>query len=204
MATSMSKKFEKYWKKSSTTLAVACFLDPRYKKRLIEFYMRKFYGNSCQVHIDELVDVIKKLYQFYAAEAPSSSRPKSGSNEPGDTDTTDLLVDNTDEELESFLYDNDGANGDDMNELDKYMADPPLRLSGQFDILAWWKNQTDEYPVLAKIARDLLAVQVSTVASESAFSAGGRVVDPFRSRLDPEMVEALICMKDWVAAEKRG
>jgi len=146
--------------------------------------MRKFYGNSCQVHIDELVDVIKKLYQFYAAEAPSSSRPKSGSNEPGDTDTADLLVDNRDEELESFLYDNDGANGDDMNELDKYMADPPLRLSGQFDILAWWKNQTDEYPVLAKIARDLLA-EVSTVASESAFSAGGRVADPFRSRLDP-------------------
>jgi hypothetical protein len=204
MATSMSKKFEKYWKKSSTTLAVACFLDPRYKKRLIEFYMRKFYGNSCQVHIDELVDVIKKLYQFYAAEAPSSSRPKSGSNEPRDTDTANLLVDNRDEELESFLYDNDGANGDDMNELEKYMADPPLRLSGQFDILAWWKNQTDEYPVLAKIARDMLAVQVSTVASESAFSAGGRVVDPFRSRLDPEMVEALICMKDWVAAEKRG
>ena len=93
MATSMSKKFEKYWKKSSTTLAVACFLDPRYKKRLIEFYMRKFYGNSCQVHIDELVDVIKKLYQFYAAEAPSSSRPKSGSNEPREIDTTDLLVD---------------------------------------------------------------------------------------------------------------
>jgi len=42
------------------------------------------------------------------------------------------------------------------------------------------------------------------VTSESAFSAGGRVVDPFRSRLDPKMVEALICMKDWVAAERRG
>jgi hypothetical protein len=84
------------------------------------------------------------------------------------------------------------------------MADPPLRISGQFDILAWWKNQIDEYPILAKIARDLLVVQVSTVASESAFSAGGRVIDPFRSRLDPEMAEALICMKVWVAAGRRG
>ena len=91
-----------------------------------------------------------------------------------------------------------------MNELDKYMADPPLRLSGQFDILAWWKNQTNEYPILSKIAYDLLAVHVSTVASESTFSAGGRVVDPFHSRLDPEMVEALICMKYWVAAGRRG
>ncbi|KAG2582497.1 hypothetical protein PVAP13_6KG109972 [Panicum virgatum] len=170
---------------------------------VVEFYMRKFYGNACQVHVDELIDVIKKLYQFYAAEAPSSSRAKSGSNEPREIDTADLLVDTGDEELESFLYETNGANGDDMNELEKYMADPPLRLSGQFDILAWWKNQTDEYPILAKIARDLLAVQVSTVASESAFSAGGRVVDPFCSHLDPEMVEALICIKDWVAAGRR-
>jgi hypothetical protein len=50
----------------------------------------------------------------------------------------------------------------------------------------------------------LLVVEVSTVASESAFSAGGCVVDPFRSRLEPEMVEALICMKDWVAVGQRG
>jgi len=202
MATSMSRKFEKYWKKSSTTLVVACFLDPRYKKRLIEFYMRKFHGISSQVHVDELVDVMKKLYQFYAAAAPSSSRPKSGSNDAKDTD--DMLVDSGDDELENFLYESSGHGADDMNELDKYMVDPPLRLSGQFDILAWWKNQADEYPILSKIARDLLAVQVSTVASESTFSAGGRVVDPFRSRLNPKMVEALICMKDWVAAERRG
>jgi hypothetical protein len=204
MASSMSRKFEKYWKKSSTTLAVACFLDPRYKKRLIEFYMRKFYGNSSQDHVDELVSVIKKLYQFYVIDTPSSSRPKSRSDAPKQTDTTDLLVDDGDDELESFLDESSGHDTDAMNKLDKYMADPPLRLSGHFDILAWWKYQTDEYPILAKIARDLLAVQVSTVASESAFSAGGRVVDPFRSRLEPEMVEALICMKDWVAAGQRG
>ena len=66
------------------------------------------------------------------------------------------------------------------------------------------KNQTDEYPVLSRIAHDLLVVQVSTVASESSFSAGGRVVDPFRSRLEPETVEALICLKDWTAAQRRG
>jgi hypothetical protein len=203
MASSMSKKFEKYWKKSSTTLVVACFLDPRYKKRLIEFYMRKFHGMSAQVHVDELVDVIKKMYQFYVvvAAAPTSSRPKTGVM---DIDTTDLLVDNEDDELENFLYESSGHDATNLNELEKYMADPPLRLSGQFDILAWWKNQTNEYPVLSKITHDLLVVQVSTVASEAAFSAGGRVVDPFRSRLEPEMVEAFICMKDWVAAGRRG
>jgi len=168
--------------------------------------MRKFHGSASHVHVDQLVDVIKKLYQFYVNDAPMSSRPKSKSNGPSDMDidTADLLVDSGDDELESYLYESSGPNGNDMNELDKYMADPPLRLTGQFDILAWWKNQTDEYLVLSRIAHDLLAVQVSTVASESAFSAGGRVVDPFRSRLEPEIVEALICFKDWIAAERRG
>jgi hypothetical protein len=50
----------------------------------------------------------------------------------------------------------------------------------------------------------VMAIQVSTVASESVFSAGGRVIDPYRSRLDPEMVEALICTKDWIAATNKG
>jgi hypothetical protein len=85
MAISMSKKFEKYWKKSITTLAVTCFLDPRYKKRLIEFYMRKFYGNAYQPH----VDVIKNLNQFYSTSQPSTSRARSGS-EHMDSDTADL------------------------------------------------------------------------------------------------------------------
>jgi hypothetical protein len=34
MAFAMSEKFEKYWKKSNSALAVASFLDPRYKKKL--------------------------------------------------------------------------------------------------------------------------------------------------------------------------
>jgi hypothetical protein len=43
---------------------------------------------------------------------------------------------------------------------------------------------------------------VSTVASESAFSAGGLVVDPYRNRLGPEIVESLICQR-WVATFRK-
>ena len=72
------------------------------------------------------------------------------------------------------------------------------------DILAYWKNNTDKYPILAQIVRDMMAIQVSTVASESAFSGTRRVVDPHRNRLDPEMVQALICAKDWIHAASKG
>jgi hypothetical protein len=35
---------------------------------------------------------------------------------------------------------------------------------------------------------DVLAVSVSTVAPKSAFSTGGRILDPFRSSLSSDMV----------------
>ncbi|CAN1312021.1 Zinc finger BED domain-containing protein RICESLEEPER 2 [Linum perenne] len=48
------------------------------------------------------------------------------------------------------------------------------------------------------MARDVLAVPISSVASESAFSTGERVLSNFRSSLTPAIVEALICAEDWL------
>ena len=200
MAIAMSEKFEKYWTCSSMSLAVACFLDPRYKKKLLEYYMRKFYGDYYQIHLDEFLTVVKNLYQFYAS---SSSKNKSDVNQNEHLSPTDPLAENRNDELESFLYDDHGPDSSDTNELDKYMAEPLLKQN-PFDILSYWKNNTDKYPILSQIARDMMAIQVSTVASESAFSGAGRIIDPYRNRLDPEIVQALICTKDWVHAAKKG
>ena len=67
-----------------------------------------------------------------------------------------------------------------------------------FNILAWWKRNTNKYSILSRLARDVLAIPVSTVASESAFSTGRRILDPFRSSLPPEMVQSLICTQNWL------
>lgn len=45
------------------------------------------------------------------------------------------------------------------------------------------------------MAKDFLVVPVS---SESAFSTGGRVIDPHHDRLAPDTIEALICAQDWL------
>nr|CAD1842356.1 unnamed protein product [Ananas comosus var. bracteatus] len=70
-----------------------------------------------------------------------------------------------------------------------------------FDILGWWRNNGLKYPTLQLIARDILAIPVSTVASESAFSIGGRIVNPNRNRLTSETLEALMCARNWLWAE---
>ena len=65
-----------------------------------------------------------------------------------------------------------------------------------FDILGWWKLHGPEYPVLSCIARDVLDIQASTVASESSFSVGGRTISDQRNKL-----KALICLQDWLNAD---
>ncbi|KAK9910986.1 hypothetical protein M0R45_034916 [Rubus argutus] len=89
------------------------------------------------------------------------------------------------------------------NEVDKYLADRQVNaLSKGFDVATWWKGNASAFPILSKLAKDIFAIPCSTVASENAFSLGKRVVEPFRSSLTPQMVEALVCTSDWLRAEQ--
>ena len=88
------------------------------------------------------------------------------------------------------------------NEFDKYLTENCESRSRdvKFQILRWWKVNSNRYQVLSKLAKDVLAIPVSTIASESVFSIGGRILDPFRSSLSPLMVQNLVCAQDWLQA----
>ncbi|KAL2526756.1 BED zinc finger [Abeliophyllum distichum] len=72
-----------------------------------------------------------------------------------------------------------------------------------FDILKWWRQHQRSYPILSKMVRDLLTTPVSTVASEAAFSISGRILSDIKSRLKVDILESLLCLKDWDNAELR-
>ena len=93
---------------------------------------------------------------------------------------------------------NSGGSSSSKSGLDKFLAEEPEDDGPKFDILDWWKVNSSRFPILACLARDVLAVPISTVASKSAFSTGGRILDEFRSSLTPFMVEALVCTQDWL------
>ena len=44
----------------------------------------------------------------------------------------------------------------------------------------------------SEMARDILAIPISSAAFEAAFSMGGRVLSPFKSALTPRVVKALL------------
>jgi hypothetical protein len=96
---------------------------------------------------------------------------------------------------------NNGGNSRISNhksELDKYLPEDCEDPDEKLDVITWWKLNASRYPIIAHMARDVLAIPISTVASESAFSTGGRILDDFRSSLTPFMVEAIVCSQDWL------
>ena len=91
-----------------------------------------------------------------------------------------------------------GANSNAKSELDKYLAEDTEDQEMKFDILAWWRSNACRFPILARLARDVLAIPITSVALESAFSTSGRILDDFRTSLTPFMLEALVCAQDWL------
>ena len=49
--------------------------------------------------------------------------------------------------------------------------------------LKWWKQNENELPLLAGVAKSYLAVQVTSASSERMFSLGGRLGTDFRHNL---------------------
>ncbi|GJQ96003.1 zinc finger BED domain-containing protein RICESLEEPER 2-like protein [Tanacetum coccineum] len=72
-----------------------------------------------------------------------------------------------------------------------------------FDVLGFWKAKENQFPVLSRMAMDILSVQASSVASESAFSTSGRLLTIRRTRLTPESLEMCMCLKDHLDAQER-
>jgi len=73
-----------------------------------------------------------------------------------------------------------------------------LSVTPEFDILSWWKTNGLKFLTFQAIARDLLAIPITIVASESAFSTGGKTLTSHRSRLHHITIKALMCTRSWI------
>ncbi|KAK9676103.1 hypothetical protein RND81_11G054200 [Saponaria officinalis] len=71
------------------------------------------------------------------------------------------------------------------------------------DLLGWWRGQRRQLPVMSAMAQDFLSAQVSSVASDRAFSASKRVLDEKRTSLRSDTFEMCVCYKDWMDADDR-
>ncbi|KAM8732866.1 E3 SUMO-protein ligase ZBED1-like [Acanthopagrus schlegelii] len=79
------------------------------------------------------------------------------------------------------------------DEVRRYRLRRPAGL--QENPLAWWKENKNEYPLLARLARRYLCVPGTSVASERVFSTAGDIITAKRSCLTPGHVNELLFLQ---------
>ncbi|KAI8550331.1 hypothetical protein RHMOL_Rhmol06G0097100 [Rhododendron molle] len=208
IAFSMNEKLDKYWGKGdkmNLLLYVAAVLDPRKKLDYLEFCFIRLHGEDTAKAMKQNVkNCLIRLFEDYAKhdknslEVPNVCLASASTTAMAIDDDFDDPHKSLASQFSSYMEQQYSISS--KSEVDKYLAES-CEAEGddsKFDILMWWKNNSVRYNVLSQVARDVLAFPVSTVASESAFSTGGRILDPFRSSLSPAMVEMLVCGQNWL------
>ncbi|GMI86766.1 DAYSLEEPER [Hibiscus trionum] len=201
LALKMRKKFEEYWDKCNVGLAVAAMLDPRFKMKLLEYYYPQLYGDSASVYIDEVFECIKSLYNEHSIVSPLASSIDQGLDwqangiPSSSEDSRDRLMG-----FDKFVHETSQAEGSN-SDLDKYLEEPLFPRNNDFNVLNWWKVHTPRYPILSMMARNILGIPISKVASESRFDTQRRVLDHNWSLLPPITIQALMCAQDWIQSE---
>jgi len=84
-------------------------------------------------------------------------------------DFSDVFQDEEMRDFYAYLDANESNVERELNEFEQYLADPlfPRSQSESFDVLAWWKLNAPKYPSVSAMARDILAIPLTSVASES-------------------------------------
>ncbi|KAJ8754998.1 hypothetical protein K2173_015510 [Erythroxylum novogranatense] len=197
MARQMKPKFDKYWDSYSIVLAIAAILDPRFKFPFVEFCYKRLGAHWDPYRKLEIVRrEMYKLFEAYEVQHSSKVTMAHSSIESGldphSLATKDVISEFDNYESEFVVTE--------KSELDLYLQEPRLdRIKNlNLDILEHWKSMAERYPILSLMARDILSIPITTVASESAFSIGSKVLNKYRSSLRPDNAESLICTRTCV------
>ena len=86
----------------------------------------------------------------------------------------------------------------DGSEAIRYLQTPPLNIFKQPDPLKCWKILEAEYPTVAQMARDVLAIPATGVGVERLFNVGRDTYDTChyrRNRLDGNTIQIIMVIK---------
>ncbi|CAA7027338.1 unnamed protein product [Microthlaspi erraticum] len=201
MVKAMKEKFDKYWHEYSEILAMAAVCDPRFKLSLLEYCFTNLDESTSQRKVEKVHEKMKLLFKAYSKPADQSSPPARENVHKSVAAVLGKGVINHDE-FRNFHKKNVSASG--KSALDSYLEESlvDMNMFPELDVLDFWKKNSDRFGELSKMACDLLSIPITTVASESSFSIGSRVLNKYRSCLLPKNVQALICARNWLRGFK--
>ncbi|KAG6527897.1 hypothetical protein ZIOFF_010031 [Zingiber officinale] len=175
-------------------IATHIISDPTKKMFAVEFCFPKLYSKlDASKHISKVKEIINSLYEEYVVEETNKGAPHPSESEGFGSSSVRRSQ-------QSSVYSWDDF--DDYcakvetseikrSELVDYLEKGHLKkneIPKFFSCLEWWRMNRMQYPILSKITANILAIPVSSVASEATFSVGTRVIDSYRSSLFPDIV----------------
>lgn len=201
MVKEMQSKFDRYWSEYNLILSCAAILDPRYKIKFVEYCFTKLYGSAAQRYVSISVNTLYGLFNEYIQNSACPSRAAALSV------ATNKISNNKDdndgfEDYETFQSARFQTQVE-KSQLDLYLEEPSHDLNIEIDVLEYWTLCSLRYPELSRMARDVLTIPVSTVASDSAFDIGPQVISADLSSLKSKMIQALVCLQDWISASDK-
>ncbi|ESQ48199.1 hypothetical protein EUTSA_v10020445mg [Eutrema salsugineum] len=200
-AKKMLKMFDKYWNDMFLVLATASVLDPRFKMNYIEFYCSKKIDNDEGSKAETVLDCLRNLYARYAAneicQKPICPAATIGSKEEDD-DEEGEEEDYDDEEGEREAEKEKEEKEFQESELDSYLKEPVMEWNKGFKALEWWKEESQKYPILSRVARDILSIPISRATSYDAYVSDRREPSELVLSEEPKMANALMCGRSWL------
>ncbi|XP_015119432.1 zinc finger BED domain-containing protein RICESLEEPER 2-like [Diachasma alloeum] len=179
-------KLIKHYNKSNWIYGAVLVLDPRHK---LETFDRTQWGKDLK---KESYDKFEEIFRTeYAA---SLDNPPSEGIIPISNDSE---MDEYTKALNS-IYSTEKKR-DWTTEVENYLKLD--RENKDVDILEWWSQKEQNFPNLARMARDYLSICGSNVPSERLLSKAGLIIRKHRNRLSNKHIELLLCMNSWFTSE---
>jgi hypothetical protein len=159
---------------------IATTLDPRYElSSYTKLAIWKMFGEAKGQKVwDAVRQCLHDLFEEYRS-----------IYDPGEDSTTEVNEDQTKKRggrlmrtlIAKKMRIGSASMSTTKSEFEKYLSEDNEDDSKSFDILAWWKLNESRFPIVSRLAHDVLTIPISTMSSESVFSTGGRVLHDFRT-----------------------
>ena len=180
------KDLKERWSNLSEAYIIACFLDPRYKS--LSFVDASVRENT-----------ILRIRSLCMQENGTKDH-----QEQGQPVVTNMIsvdgFDDTEENLHTYFgsFRSPIKKFKEQSEIDLYLEMPFTEKSDTtFDLLEWWRVSASHLPLLSALCRKYMCRMPSTASIEGIFSMTGNRVCQTRTRLDADMVNDILVLKQF-------
>ncbi|KAJ0249198.1 HAT protein [Hirschfeldia incana] len=209
----MLKMFDKYWNDMFLVLATASVLDPRFKMKYVDFYCSKKVESDDGSKAAAVLDYLRKVYARYAANdifhkpiCPVATIDYEDEEEEDDEGYGDDIEKKKTDAYEDFVlfkeylkFEGGCSRELQESELDSYLKEPVMEWNKDFKALEWWKEESQKYPILSRVARDILSIPISRASSYDAYVSEIREPPEYVRSMDAIAANAMVCGRSWLS-----